>query len=83
MPQTTISNPDNGTGLGSTGLTDMALSAGYGRAVTESLSLGAGVKYIREAIADATGQAAALDLGALYAVPQVKGLSVGAAVQNI
>ena len=82
IQETTYGN-QNGTGLGSTGLTDMAFGAGYGRAVTDSLSLGAGVKYIQENIADVRGRGFAFDVGALYAVPQVKGLSVGAAAQNL
>jgi hypothetical protein len=64
-------------------LTDLAFSAGYGRQVIDALSLGAGVKYIREDIAGVAGQDFAFDLGALYDVPQVKGLSLGAAVQNL
>jgi len=82
ITQTTFSNPD-GNGLESTGLTDLAVSLGYGRALSEDLSLGAGVKYIRESIADVIGQDFAIDLGALYSVRAVKGLSLGAALQNL
>jgi len=82
IQETTLSNPD-GTGLGNTGLTDLALSVGYGRAVADSLSLGAGVKYIQEDIADVRGRDFAVDLGVLYAAPEGKGLSLGAALQNL
>lgn len=77
-----ISNP-NGTGLAGSTLSDLAVGAGYGRAVGGGLSLGAGLKFIRESIADVNGETFAADLGALYDVPAVRGLSLAAAVQNI
>ncbi|MEK7746537.1 MAG: PorV/PorQ family protein, partial [Elusimicrobiota bacterium] len=82
IPRTTISNP-SGAGLGTTQASDMALGGGYGRALTETLALGAGVKLIRESIAGYSGQALALDLGALWATPRFKDLTLGAALQNI
>ena len=66
IPRTTISNP-SGAGLGDAHASDLALGGGYGRAFTETLALGAGVKFIRESIAGYSGQALALDLGALWA----------------
>ena len=78
----TISNPD-GAGLGTTGLADLAFGGGYGRSVGDSLSLGAGIKYIRETIGGVAGSAPALDFGALYSVPPAPGLTLGAAVQNV
>ena len=82
VANTTISNPD-GTGLGSTGLTDMAFGAGYGHKIGGSLSLGAEMKYIRESIAEISGSGVALDFGAMYALPPVQGLTLGAAIQNV
>ncbi len=82
VPKTTISNPA-GSGLGQTTLTDMALGLGYGRKIVDSLALGVGVKYIREVVDDYAVTGYALDAGALYAVPMVNGLDLGAAVQNI
>jgi hypothetical protein len=82
VPKTTISNP-NGTGLGETHASDMALGGGYGRVVSESLALGAGVKFIRESIAGYSGQTFALDMGALYSTPRFKKLTLGAALQNV
>jgi hypothetical protein len=81
-PRTTVSNPD-GTGLGSAGLMDLSFGAGYGRAATESLSLGVGAKAIRESIDGVSALGFGLDLGGLYSVPTIEGLSLGAAVQNI
>ena len=82
VQRTSISNPD-GSGLGSTGLTDAALSVGYGQTVAGGFSLGAAGKYISESIAGVAGRSPALDLGALYAPPALPGFSVGAALQNI
>ncbi|MFI5361771.1 MAG: PorV/PorQ family protein [Elusimicrobiota bacterium] len=81
IPETTIASP-SGTGA-SNSLTDMAVSAGYGRAVADSLSLGAGAKYVQESVAGANGRGYALDVGALYAVPAVPRLTLGLAVRNI
>lgn len=77
-----ISNP-NGTGLAGNSLSDLAVGAGYGRSIGGGLSLGGGLKFIRESIADVRGHAFAADLGALYEVPSLRGLSLAAAVQNI
>lgn len=82
VPKTTISNPA-GTGLGSASMSDMAVSAGYGRAVNKDLSLGAGFKFIKESIAGISVNAYALDLGAIYSVPGVQKLTMGFAVQNL
>ncbi len=82
VTKTTMSNPD-GSGLGQTGLTDLAATLGYGLALTRSLSLGLGVKYIRETIDNTVGSVWAADVGALYAVPLLDGLTLGAALQNV
>jgi len=82
IAQSTLSNP-NGTGLGATSLSDMALSAGYGRTLGQSLSLGLGMKYIHENIADVAATDFAFDIGALYASPDIRGLTFGAALQNM
>lgn len=78
----TVSNP-NGAGLAASRLNDLAVSGGYGRAVGGGLSLGAGLKFIRGSIADVEGRTFAADLGALYDVPSLRGLSLAVAVQNI
>lgn len=82
VANTTNSNP-GGTGLGNTGLYDLAFSGGYGRAFGDALSLGGEIKYIRESIAGIVGAGAAFDLGALYRVPQVSGLALGLSLQNL
>ncbi|MFI5362473.1 MAG: PorV/PorQ family protein [Elusimicrobiota bacterium] len=81
VQNTTNSNPD-GSGLGSTGLYDLAFSGGYGRKIGDSLSVGAELKYIRESIAGIDAAGAAFDFGVLYATP-APGLTLGAALQNV
>lgn len=81
IQRTTISRPG---GTGSTfGLTDLAVTGGYGRSVGGGLSLGAAYKHLRESIDGVTGQAHAFDLGFLWDVVGAPGLSVGGAAQNI
>ncbi len=79
--RTTYNNP-GGTG-DSTGLDDWAVSAGYGHQIVESLSVGAGVKYIRESIDASAAVGFAVDVGAMYKTPFVPGLTLGAALQNM
>ncbi|MFH2201487.1 MAG: PorV/PorQ family protein [Elusimicrobiota bacterium] len=82
IPRTTVSNP-SGAGLGGAALTDFAFTVGYGRVVHELLSLGVGVKYIRESVDNTVGTARAIDLGALYEISNVPDLRLGIALQNI
>jgi len=82
VKNTTLSN-HTGAGLGSFGVTSLAISAGYGRALTTNLSAGAGLKLLKETIDDVAGQGLALDLGVMYTATMVKGLTLGAALQNI
>lgn len=79
---TTLSNK-TGIGLGTFGLTTMALTGGYGRPIFENLTVGVGLKFLREVIDDVSGQGVALDMGLGYSVPMVQGLSIGAALQNL
>lgn len=81
VPRTTISQPG---GAGSRlNVSDLSLGAGYGRALTPDLALGGGVKYISESLGDATARGYAADLGALYRMPEVKGLTLGASLLNL
>ena len=82
VPKTTISNP-SGSGLGSAGLSDLALAVGYGRRFHDEFSVGAGLKYVRESIAGAAGHGMMADLGALYAPQALEGLTLGLAAQNL
>ncbi len=82
VQQTTLNNT-SGSGLGDTSLSDLALSAGYGRRLTEDFSVGGGAKYIRETIDQTPRDNVAFDLGAHYVISRLRGLSVGAAVQNM
>jgi hypothetical protein len=81
IDRTTLLQPG---GTGSTfGLNDLALGGGYGRAITPDLSVGAGGKYLRETIDNIQANGFALDLGALYSVPGLKGLNFGLSALNL
>ncbi len=82
VQKTTLSDPD-GSGLGETTLTDLAFGAGYGRALTETLSVGVGAKYIRETIDNVTAKGFALDAGGLYRILALDGLTLGLVLQNL
>lgn len=81
IPRTTISNK-TGAGLGSYGISDLAVSGGYGRRFGD-VAVGAALKYIRESIESVTAQGLALDGGAMWRPGAVPGLSVGAALRNL
>ena len=82
VSQTSISQP-SGTGSQITPY-DMAGEVGYGHFFFDHLSLGGGIKYVKEDLGDSAAHAWGADLGALY-VPdgELKGLTLGAAVQNL
>lgn len=81
VPRTTISNP-NGTGS-RLNVSDASLGAGYGRALTPDLAVGGGLKYLSESLGDVTANGYAADLGGLYRMPDVKGLTFGASLLNL
>lgn len=82
IPRTTVSDPD---GTGSFGIRDLAVGLGYGRMLpgVPGLSVGAGVKLLRETIDDTSASGYAADIGALWEAPAVPGLSFGAVIQNL
>jgi outer membrane protein OmpA-like peptidoglycan-associated protein len=67
---------------GRAGLSDLVLSAGYGRHFWRGISGGVALKWLRERIADELAQSAALDLGLMYEPAYASGWSLGAAIQN-
>lgn len=81
IPRTTISQP-NGAGS-DFGISDLAVGGGYGRRIGEDVSVGAGLKFIRESIDNFSANTFGFDLGSRYAPQSVPGLAVGLAVQNI
>lgn len=83
LSRTTYSNP-NST-LGNFGASDTEFGVGYGRKLPmfEPLSVGAGLKYVRESIDNQSLNGVALDLGAMYQCPVVKGFTASLALQNI
>ena len=79
---------DAGAPTGNYHASDAAVYLSYADRVpsVSGLGLGGSVKYIRSAIADASAQSGAVDLGALYAPPGSAGSggpSFGMAVQNL
>ncbi len=80
--RTTIANPD-GDGLGDAAFSDLAASFGYARKVHDGISAGVGMKILRETIDDVSVTAYAFDFGAMYKAPNLAGLTLGLAVQNI
>lgn len=78
----TISNP-SGVGLSHVGLTDLAMSLGYGNKIGQDLSAGIVVKMVKESIAGVTGQGFMFDAGLLWDTPKVKGLTLAGVIQNI
>jgi hypothetical protein len=81
IPRTRLDAP--GGGIGSAGMTDLAIGGGYGQALSESLSVGAGAKFVRETVDNVSAGGFAVDAGVLAAVASLPGLSLGAAVLNI
>ena len=81
VPRTTISRPE---GSGSRlNVSDTSLGAGYGRELTPDLDLGAGVKYFTETLGDLSVSGYALDLGGMYRMREIKGLTFGASLLNL
>ncbi len=81
VPRTTIANP-GGTG-GRLNVSDTSLGAGYGRELSANLALGGGLKYISESLGDVSVSGYAADLGGLYRMPDVNGLTLGASLLNL
>ncbi|MBI5596404.1 MAG: PorV/PorQ family protein [Elusimicrobia bacterium] len=81
VPKTTIANR-TGAGLGSYGISDLALSGGYGRRFGGTWAVGGAVKYIRESIEAVTAQTMAFDAGALWRPAALPGAALGAALRN-
>ncbi|MFH1963751.1 MAG: PorV/PorQ family protein [bacterium] len=60
----------------------LVLTTGYAREINKQIKAGASVKYISQELDDKTGKGAGLDIGLLYQ-PGIKGLTLGAAIQNV
>lgn len=70
------------TNAGSFSASDMLIRTGYGRPVSDRLSLGGTLGYYRMEIADVIADGVTADVGALYQSPW-SGLTFGASVRNI
>ena len=62
---------------------DFSVTGSYARRLTERFDVGGSIKYLNETIAEHSATGFAVDLGAIYRVPMVPGLSAGLAVQNL
>ena len=63
---------------------DFVLNLAYGQKLVENFSAGANLKYLNSTLAEAeSASTVAVDLGCLYQLSSVEGLSVGLNVQNI
>ena len=71
----------NGYETNSYSSSDFALSLFYARTLREHIHVGAAIKFIRSGIDNYTSSAVAMDIGAIYVVPQYD-LQVGAALLN-
>lgn len=69
--------------IGHFGVFDFSVAGSYARRLTEYLDVGATAKYLHEKIDDEVAKGMAVDLGAIYRLPGLKGLSAGLAVQNL
>jgi hypothetical protein len=79
--QTTVENP-SGTGLGTFGAMDMALSISGAYPLEQGLSVGASAKIIYSRIEEYSSDAYALDVGALYPLSNGR-TRIGASIQNL
>jgi hypothetical protein len=60
------------------------LNLAYGQEIIESFSAGANLKYLSSTLAEAeSASTMTLDLGCLYNLPQIEGLSLGLTLQNL
>jgi hypothetical protein len=72
------------TSVGGTfGARDWGVGVHYGLRMSEDLSVGGAVRYVRSEIDNVTAQGVAADLGARWRVSSIDGLVVGASVTNV
>jgi hypothetical protein len=69
--------------IGHFGVFDFAFTGNYSRRLTESFDVGGSVKYLHQKIDAELARGVAVDLGAIYRLPMVTGLSAGVSVQNL
>jgi len=68
---------------GSFGADDLAVVFGYAATLSPGLRLGGGLQWAHEDLAGIGASALGLSAGALYAVPSLAGLTLGASVRNL
>ena len=68
---------------GTIGANDFAVAFGLAKTAAPGLRLGAALQWVHEDLAGTGASAVALSGGGLYALPSVKGLTLGAAFRNL
>jgi long-subunit fatty acid transport protein len=68
--------------LGTFGARDLAVVGGWGYGLNENASIGASLKFIYSSIADYSSTGLALDIGALYQLPEER-ITLGASILNL
>lgn len=74
---------ENGNLTGDFGAKDLALQVAYGLMANTDLSIGAGLKFIREKIESEQASALAIDIGFLYYDPSLENFNLAFVIQNI
>ncbi len=74
---------DGFTEVGSFSTYDANVGLAAARPVTENLLLGSTIKLIRESLSDASSNAGALDLGAIYEANEQRSLDLSVVMQNL
>lgn len=62
---------------------DFSVTGTYARRLTERFDVGGSIKYLNETIDEDSATGFAVDVGGVYRVPVLPGLSAGVAVQNL
>jgi hypothetical protein len=81
-PDDIVRTVENPTGTGEKfNAQDLSIGISIGKSLTDQLSLGAGIKNVRQRIWHSSGQTVAVDIGVQYKTP-VKDLILGASISN-
>jgi len=73
---------DRSVSLGSFDFAQSEMIFSYGRRVPFGVNVGASLKIVTQGMGDLSANGAGLDIGALYPVPYVKGLSLGVSLRD-
>ncbi|MEW5692765.1 MAG: PorV/PorQ family protein [Candidatus Hydrogenedentota bacterium] len=82
VKRTTIQSFNQGINLGTASGNDLMLSAYYARPITESLGIGAGIKWVREKLDEKAANSVSIDAGLIYKLP-IRELTFGVSLRNL